>query len=500
MIESFQNLITPLGIGLGNFLIAILILVVGYILARLIASVIRRILHRINLDNRLAAALSEPDKRREIKVEDATSRVIFWLLMLFVLVAFFDRLGLSGIAGPITVFLEQLTAEYLPRVFAAGLLLFIAWLAATVLRFLVKKAAQLTKIDERLTKSAALEEEEVVSFGETISVAVYWFVLLLFLPAVLTALGITTIATSMQGVFDSIFAYIPNILGAVVILAIGWFVARVVREIVSNLLKAIGTDEIGHRLGLTEERSLSALVGMLVYIFIWLVSIITAMQTLAIDAIAGPTTQLLSTIINVIPNLIGAILLLVIAYAIARLVANLVRDLLAGVGFDSLPGKLGLQWSTTTPPSQWVGYLILVAIMLFAATSSLELLGTAALVAMLDTFIAFFWKVILAVLIFAVGLYMANLAFKAIIATGTNQANFMARMAQIAIVIFSSAIALREVGIANEIINLAFGISLGAIGLAVALSLGLGTTKISEREVDTLLDRLRGSDDGETGD
>jgi hypothetical protein len=50
---------------------------------------------------------------------------------------------------------------------------------------------------------------------------------------------------------------------------------------------------------------------------------------------------------------------------------------------------------------------------------------------------------------------------------------------------------LREIGVANDIINIAFGVTLLAIGLAVALSLGLGTTKISEREVDGFISKLR---------
>jgi len=56
---------------------------------------------------------------------------------------------------------------------------------------------------------------------------------------------------------------------------------------------------------------------------------------------------------------------------------------------------------------------------------------------------------------------------------------------------------LREIGIANEIINLAFGITLLAIGLAVALSFGLGTQKIAERELDSFLTNMRKSDDKE---
>lgn len=491
--ESLQGLIETIQLGGVNFLIALLILIVGYIVARIIAAIVRRLLLRTELDNRLAQALSE--EGGEIEIENIIARIVFWLLMLFVLVAFFEQLGLTGIATPFAIFLQDLTAEYLPSLGGAALLLFVAWLVATILRFLVRKGAALLKIDERLSDYAALEEEERVSFGESLGTAVFWFVLLLFLPSVLTTLGIYEIAEPLQSVFDRALGYVPNVLGAALVLLIGWFIARIVRQIVSNLLKAIGTDKLGERLGISAERSLSELVGLILYIFILLVTVIAALEQLNIQAISEPTTQMLTTIIAVIPSLVGAALVLIVSYAIARLVANLARDLLAGVGLDEAPEKIGLKWSAKNPPSEWVGYLILVAIMLFAATSAAELLGSEFLVNALNTFIEFFWKVILAVVIFAIGLYLANLAYRAIMATGTNQANFIGRLAQIAVTIFAAAIALREVGIANEIINLAFGITLGAIGVSAALAFGLGSTKIAEREVDHFITALRAQKD-----
>jgi hypothetical protein len=488
---DLNTILANLGLSLVNLVVALIILLVGYIIARIIANIVRRLLRRTNLDNRLADSLSEPEERRDIQVEDVIAKITFWILMLFVFVAFFERLNLTGLAAPITSFLEQLTSQYLPRLFAAGVTLFVAWLVASALRFLVKKTVSLTKLDENLSKHAALEEGEQVSFGENLANATFWFILLLFLPSVLSTLGLEEIAKPVSDVFLAIFNYLPNIFGALIILAIGWFIARVVRQIVANLLKSIGTDQVGYRAGMSEERSLSDLVAMLLYIFILVVAIIASLDALDIAAITVPATQMLNTIINVIPNLIGAALLLIIAYAIAKLVANLVRDLLGGLGFDTIPPKLGLKWSRETSPSQWVAYLTLFAIMLFATVGALEMLQAQSLVVIMNVFIAFFWKVVLAVVIFAIGLYLAGIAYKGVLATGTNQSNFIGRVAQMAIIVFAAAISLRTIGVADDIINLAFGITLAALGLAVALSLGLGTTKISEREVDKFISVMR---------
>ena len=485
----------PFGSLLLNFLVALLVLIVGYIVARILGNITRRLLNRTDLDNRLADWLSDPDKPRKFNVENIIASVVFWVVMLFVLVAFFDRLNLTGIASPLSLFLQRLTSEFLPRLIGAGVLLFIAWLVATALRFLVRKGATLFKIDERLSNYAALKDDEQVTFSESLATAIYWFTLLLFLPSVLTALGIQQIAIPIQSVFNDIFGYIPNLLAAGLVLLVGWFIARVVRQIVVNLLKAIGTDAAGQRVGLSEERSLSDLVGLILYVFIFIVAFIAALDALNIPAIAVPTTLMLSTIINVIPNLIGAALVVIVAYYIARLVANLVTDLLSGIGLDTVPEKLGITWSSAMPLSQWIGYLVLVAIMLFAVVSATELLGSVALTAIMNVFINFFWRVVLAIVIFGIGLYFANLAYQAVMKAGFNQANFIGRMAQFAIIIFAAAIALREIGVANEIINLAFGILLAAVGLAVALAFGLGTQKIAERELDGFLTKMRAPKD-----
>ncbi len=488
---------TTIGTSLFDLAIALIILVVGYIIARIVAGITRRLLKRTNLDNRLADSLSQPGETRKFEVEDVIAKIVFWLLMIFVLVAFFERIGLAGIAAPLSAFLNNVTTDYLPSLVGAGILLLVAWLVATALKFLVQKAVSLTKLDERLSKYGALEEGEKVTFGQSLATAVFWLVFLLFLPSVLSALGISEIAVPLMGVFDDILGVIPDLLAAGIVFLIGWFIARILFQVLTNLLKAIKMDQFGQRIGLSEEFSLSNLVGRIVYIFVMLVTVIAALDKLNIDAISVPTTQMLTTIVDAIPGIIGAALVLIVAYAIAKLVSKLVEELLTGIGFDSVPEKLGLTWSVTNTPSKWVGYLVLLAIMLLSATSAAELLGSDFLVESLGIFIGFFWQAVLAALIFAFGLYFANLAKNVIMKTDANQAGFLARLAQIAIIIFATSMSLRELGLANDIINLAFGITLGALGLAAALAFGLGSREVAGREVDRFITQMRAKEDEE---
>ena len=139
-------------------------------------------------------------------------------------------------------------------------------------------------------------------------------------------------------------------------------------------------------------------------------------------------------------------------------------------------------------------FLVLLAIMLLSALSAAELLGSDFLVAWIGVFVAFFWQAVLAALIFAFGLYFANLAKNMIEKTGTSQAGFLASLVQIAVIIFAASMSLRQLGLANDIINLAFGITLGAIGLAAALAFGLGGRDVAGRELGRFVNHMRGDE------
>lgn len=490
--EQIQEFFTgPIGESILAFLGGILLLIVGYIVARLIASVVRRILQRTDLDNRAATWLEGDEAIRPFSVEAIIAKVVFWLIFLFFIVGFLQQINLPGVAVPLQSLLDRVTTEYLPRLGSAALLLVAALVIATVLRTLVRRGAAMLNVDNWLSKHAALEEGEQVSVSESLATAVYWFIFLLFLPAILSALGVQAIAQPIQDIFESFLGYIPNIFGAAITLLIGWFVARIVRQVVSNLMAALGSDSFGERLGLSGERSLSKMVGTVLYTFILLFAIISALDSLSIEAISQPATLMLTTIIDALPNIFGAALVLVISFYIGRMIANLIVDLLRGVGFDNIPAKLGLSWSGARLPSDLIGYLIIIGVMLFASLSAAELLGSAFLSDILATFIGFGGQLVLAVIIFAIGLYLANLARTLILGAGGAQANFTATLARVAILVLTTAMALRQLGVANDIVNLAFGIILGTMGVAAALAFGLGSREVAGREVERLVANLR---------
>jgi hypothetical protein len=219
-----------------------------------------------------------------------------------------------------------------------------------------------------------------------------------------------------------------------------------------------------------------------------------ALQALDLVSVTQPLSNMLNQILTALPSAFGAILILAIAYVLGRIVAELVTNLLAAAGFDSILVWLGLGKEPAEgerKPSQVVGYLVLVAIMLFALIEASRILNFALMADLIYEFIIFAGRVLVGLVILATGIYLANLAYDTVMASNTSQAKMLAQAARISVLIFSGAMALRHMGLANEIINLAFGLLLGAIAVAVALAFGLGGREIAAREIDKWLKSMK---------
>jgi small-conductance mechanosensitive channel len=492
-----QNLFGSAGSQLGSLIWALLILLVGWIIALIIRNVLRRLLHRTQLDERLGKVFTDSGQEKLFDASHWIAQIVYYILLLFVFVGFFEALGLTRVSAPLNAFLSTIWG-WLPSLLAAAVIVLAAWIVATLVRWLLRALFERINLDKRVASSADLgEDEKRPSIGHSIAEAAYWLIFLLFLPAFLGALGLQSLMEPVQGMIDQILSYLPNVLWAAAILLVGWFVARVIRQVVVSFLDAVGVDRFGEKVGLSKmmgDQTLSGLVGLIVYVLIMLVVLISALDALAIEAISEPAIAMLESILDAVPSIVAAIVVLIIAYFVAKLVSDLVASLLAGIGFDRLLVWLGLGEEPKEgqrTPSEIVGYVVLVIIMLLAVTAAAELLNFGSMTTYVSEILAFVSRIAVALVVFAIGLLLANLARKAIVAAGGHRRNLLGTVAWIAIVFFTGALALGQTGISESIVNLAFGLSLGALAIAAALAFGLGGQKVAARELESMVDAFR---------
>ncbi|HLM54163.1 MAG TPA: mechanosensitive ion channel [Pseudoxanthomonas sp.] len=488
----------------GNYLPAILgavaIFVGGLIIALLVRAGIRKAMHVLRVDERV-----NRETEARVSLANVAASIGFWLVMILALLGMFSILRIEGLSGPFETLVSTIML-YLPRLLLAALLALLAWLLATVLRAAVNRVMAMSGWDEKLSASAGVKP-----LSSVLGNVVYWIVLLLFLPAIVGALQIEGLMGPLSAMTHQFVSALPAVFAAVVIGVVGWLIARVLRGLVTNLLAAAGVDRFDNRAGLSEGVRLSRLGGTVVFILVIVPTLIAALDALQITAISQPARDMLAMFLAAVPNIIAAALILLIAWFVGRFVAALVARLLENLGFDRLPQRLGLghafgtassgviETPEATPPSalaseqrtldgiapaphaatlpplsEFVGRLVLFFILLFATVEAAYRLGFLGVHELLETFIRFGADVLLGAIILVVGYWLANLAATAIQRANPGNAVGLARIARVAILGLVLAMGLRAMGIADDIVNLAFGLVLGAVAVAVALAFGLG--------------------------
>ena len=98
-------------------------------------------------------------------------------------------------------------------------------------------------------------------------------------------------------------------------------------------------------------------------------------------------------------------------------------------------------------------------------------------------FTVFAGQVLLGLTVFGVGLYVANLVSRTVLASSAPQASLLALVSRVSILVLAGAISLRQMGLADEIINLAFGIGFGAVAVAGALAFGIGGRELAAKKL-----------------
>jgi hypothetical protein len=495
-----------IGQNLLNLVFGIAALLVGYIVATIAASIAQKLLHRTSLDNKIATWITG-SPQSNLPVEKWIGGTVFWVIMLFAIVAFLQTIQLTAVSEPIRNLLSQVTT-FLPKLLGAGLLLLAAWLLATIAKMVIIRGLGSLGLERRLGEQTGETQQFAVT--ETVANALYWFIFLLFLPAVLSTLELEGTLQPVQQLLNQILSILPNIFAAILIGGAGWLIAQVVRRIVTNLVAATGADQLGRKFGLNQsQQSLSVIAGTLVYVLILIPTAIAALNALRIEAISQPAISMLTQILNAIPQIFTAVAILGIAYVIGQFVSEILTNILTGIGFNNVFQWLGMgsimnhppaagqsieEPTTSRTPSEFLGVVAWVGIMLFGAIAATNVLQIPALTQIISALTVVAGQVIYGLIVFAIGLYLANLAFSIISSSGNRQAKIVGQAARISIIALVTAMALQQMGIASDIVNLAFGLLLGAIAVAIALAFGLGGRDIAAEQVRSWLASFQDSD------
>lgn len=145
------------------------------------------------------------------------------------------------------------------------------------------------------------------------------------------------VADPVKAMLIKIWSYIPTLLGAILILVVGWMIAKLLEGVIVRVLKAVRLDVASDKAGVSNilaqgdiKLTLSELLGAIVYWLLVLVIIATALNALNLTVAAS----LISRLVEYVPNIIAAIFVLVLGSFLASFVASIVRTSASNAGIE----------------------------------------------------------------------------------------------------------------------------------------------------------------------
>lgn len=291
------------------------------------------------------------------------------------------------------------------------------------------------------------------------------------LMAVLQHFGLTDVLDPLKDMVSKFTGVIPNIIGAGVIGYAGWIIAKIVSSLVGAGLGKVDQN-IAERTG-NENIKVSKFGSAFMFGAILLPIIVAALGVLDIPAISEPASAMIEKLMAAVPNIIAAAIILLVAFFVAKFVVFMLSGLLDGMNINEMPEKIGMQtlFNDGFTPTKLIGGAIMFFSMLTASTAAVNVLGIDVISTIFAKVLEFGGGILVGGLILIIGNVLSTIAYNKLMDSGSTGLASIARIAILGLVL---AMGLKAMGLADNIVNMAFGFTLGAVAIAAALAFGLG--------------------------
>ncbi len=379
------------------------------------------------------------------------------------------------------------TQTYGPRVLAAILILVGFIVLAYIVRWLIAAAVNRTAFAR---KAYETRKAGAKSLGASLSSAAFWIIILIGVVQALTQLELTTVTDPLNAMLGQVFAYLPRILGAILVLFIFLIVASVVSQTARAVL--VFADPVPQRMGLTKEpANISGITATVLGAIIIAIGAIAAIDALDIQAISGPATDMLQEIVAIIPNAIAALIILGIFLVIARFVTVLLKRVLPGTGLDAAVSRTGLfsgadsGLTASTAVATVAGFFIVLT----GLIAALRALDMPALTAILNVVLDMAARIAFGAVIIFAGVFIARLVSSAMASAGSGAVDVAASVVKWAIIVLAAILGISRMGLDPEggqfILDAARIVLIGA-ALAMAIAFGWGGRDWAARQLERL--------------
>lgn len=247
-------------------------------------------------------------------------KIVSLLIWLFGLLAILQVFNLSGVMAPLQTLLNNIM-DFVPRLIGAGLIFFIGTMVARIVRDIVVTGLQTVSFDKWINRGGAEALTGNTQVSKTIGVIVYVLIIIPVAILALDALGLQSISAPASDMLRLILDAIPRIIGAALLLGIGYLVSRFVAQILREILPGLGADRaVGATEILPEGVTVTAVVARIAQIAIILFFAIAATRLLGFAEL----TLILDRVLELGARVVFGAAVIIVGFLIARLLERLI--------------------------------------------------------------------------------------------------------------------------------------------------------------------------------
>jgi hypothetical protein len=307
------------------------------------------------------------------------------------------------------------------------------------------------------------------------------------LMAVLQHFGLTDVLEPLKDMVSKFMTAIPNIIGAGVIGYAGWVIAKIVSQLAGVGLGKVD-EQLAERIG-NREIKISKFGSALIFAIILLPIAVSALGVLNIPAISDPASAMIQKLMAAVPNIIGAGIILLVVFFAAKFVVFILGGLLEGANINALPEKMGMQglFTASFTPTRFVGGAIMFFSMVAAATAAVNILGIDIISNVFAKVLEFGGGLLVGGVILIIGNFLGTIAYDKLSGHGNTGVANIARIAILGLVL---AMGLKAMGLADNIVTMAFGFTIGSVAVAAALAFGLGGRDAAKAVADNWAEKI----------
>lgn len=331
-----MNFLNSLLNQVPDVIFAIILLVVAFFAAKIVKSLVNKLLKMINAEKFLAK-LGVKDSVTNSSTEFVAKLAYFVTFLLF-LPGVLDKLGMHSVSTPITSMVNSFLG-FIPKLVAAGIIVAVGLFIANIVKDLLNSVLKAVKVDA-LQEKAGIEASENSSFSSIIANVVYGVIVLIVVTSALDQLGITAISAPANAVVVSIFDMIPSVLAAIVIIAAGVFIAKLVAKLLESLLAGVGADSLIEKITGAPAKKvvLSKVISAVVKYVLVIIFLVQGINVLNLPVL----TEIGAAVISYMPAVLSAVIILAIGLFAANAVESLIVKKFPTAKVSALVAKIAV--------------------------------------------------------------------------------------------------------------------------------------------------------------